>query len=148
MTDSLLQRAERLMCLVWPSVAVSIVRLQLTCQGFEIMWRNDTIRVEEHKIVTGGTFHAVVARQTAAGIGLEIVTHIYFVLVSGGHLVASDRRTILDNQDFKVLQCLHGQTFQQFMHLVGTIIYRYDYGKLHWNTQNSLFLGGSKVIHF
>jgi hypothetical protein len=60
------------------------------------------------------------------------------------NIFAGHRRAVLYHYDFKILQTLLGQTLQQFIDLVGSIVYGYNDRILH-NCEISKRWGMSKI---
>ncbi len=79
------------MCPVRPAETIRIRLFQIVRNLLEIVFRNNTIRVEKDLIFTFGTFHTIIPGQASARIRFEKVTYIQLVFIFFDYLVATNR---------------------------------------------------------
>ena len=65
--------------------------------------------------------HAVVACLPGAAIGFDVVSDFHAFSVLSDYLLAGNVGTVLNYQDFKILEGLGGKALQQFVHLVWAV---------------------------
>src|SRR5574344_328911 len=114
-------------------------------------WYN-AVGIKNDKVVSRSAFHAIVAGLASARIWLKIIMNIKLFAKLLAHLFTTQRRTVFNNQNFKIGMGLFGQTFQQFFDFIRAVINRNDNGQMqffvvnHWiipfllcNNSSSLF---------
>ena len=100
-----------------------VVVVERLAERGEIVGWYHAVAVEEDEVVAAGALNAVVARNGAAFVGLEVVLHVEAVGVTFHHVAAGLRGAVLDDEHLEVLARLLGQAGEQVVHLVDAIIY-------------------------
>ena len=71
-------------------------------------------------------FRSIITSLARAGVWFGMIMYIQATGISVHNFLTGNGRTILHHHDFKVLICLPSKAVQQFIHLIGTIINRYN----------------------
>ena len=100
--DGLLYLRKTVVGCIGASVTVAVMAVERSFDSGEILWRNNTIRVEEYEVSAVGALHAVVAGYAASFVGLIIVMDVQPVVIPVGNFVARDGRTVFDKHDVEV----------------------------------------------
>jgi hypothetical protein len=116
---------------VRPAKGIAWRSLQFILHSLDIIRRQHGVRIQDQYIFALSPLHAIVAALSGARIGLHIIMYVQAVSILLDHIFAGHRRAVLYHYDFKILQTLLGQTLQQFVDLVGSIVYGYNHRILH-----------------
>ena len=106
---------------------MSVESRELIIDVLEEVWRQDTVAVEEDEVFALAMLSTEVARLAWATVLLGVVTKWQFAGIAMYNAVTRQARTILHNDDLHVAKRLLRYALEQFIHLIGTVIYgNYD----------------------
>ena len=106
-------------------------RFQFRLYFIEIAFRKDAIRIQYDQKIPLTPLSSIIAALPRPGIRFLIIFQVKHRLVLFRNSQTRNRRTVLDYNHFKIFKMLLYEALQQFVHLVGTVIHRYDDGISH-----------------
>ncbi|MNV73914.1 hypothetical protein D3C71_1670890 [compost metagenome] len=130
-TDGFLYRGKRLVCRIWSTVSIQFVFKQIVLYNFQVVFRNQTVGIKDHEVISFSPFKAIVPGKTLPCIGFEEVLYIQRVLIFLDNCLCVLGRTIFNHQHFKLRISLTGKRTQQLVNLLRSVIKWYNYRKKH-----------------
>ena len=129
--DGLLHVRERFMCPVGTAERIGRLAPQLVVYGLQISRWKHAVRIQHYQVLAAAAFCPVITGLARPGVRLVIILHRQASGVFLYHVAARTGRTVLHHDRFKVRKRLPGKAFQQFIHLIGTIVNRYNQRIFH-----------------
>lgn len=91
----------------------------------------DAVGIQYNQVFSPAAFGAVIARLSGTGVGLGVVTDVQNVLIALCNVLAGNRRTVLYDNDFEILEALPREALQKLVRFVGAVVYGNDNGISH-----------------
>lgn len=125
--DGFLHRCETIMGSVGTAPSITFQAFLLIINSLqEIRWQH-TIAVQKNKELTLAMLRAIVARRPRSAVFLSVVAERQLPCIFVYDILARLAGAVLYDDDFHIPKSLLRQALEEFIHLVGTVIYRnYD----------------------
>lgn len=94
---------------------------QFGVNGQQIAFRQDDIAVENDHIFTCRTLHTIVAALSGTAVLFHEILQIESVGIFVADILAWLVAAVFDDNNLKILECLTGETVEQFVYFVGTV---------------------------
>ena len=105
------------------------------CSSFfhccKIAFGKDAVGIQYNQVFSPAAFGTVIARLSGTGVGLGVVTDVQNVLITLCNVLAGNRRTVLYDNDFEILEALSREALQKLVRFVGAVVYGNDNGISH-----------------
>mgnify|MGYP000113938714 FL=1 len=105
--------------------------LQFLFHCCKIAFGKDAVGIQYNQVFSPAAFGTVIARLSGTGVGLGVVTDVQNVLITLCNVLAGNRRTVLYDNDFEILEALSREALQKLVRFVGAVVYGNDNGISH-----------------
>lgn len=105
--------------------------LQFLFHCCKIAFGKDAVGIQYNQVFSPAAFGAVIARLSGTGVGFGVVTDVQNVLITLCNVLAGNRRTVLYDNDFEILEALSREALQKLVRFVGAVVYGNDNGISH-----------------